>query len=75
MFDNMALGRGLMGEPSLAKENGEDVIWCKFSYGKTRQNLQILNECGMYDFIKDYAVGRVQNVPTFDELINSMNVE
>jgi hypothetical protein len=74
-IDNMSLGRSLSGEPSLTKENGEELIWCRFSYGKTRQNLQILNECGMYAFIKDYATGRIRNVPPFDELVKSLNID
>ncbi|RFZ81153.1 hypothetical protein DYU05_20565 [Mucilaginibacter terrenus] len=73
MFDNMALGRGLLSEPTLSNEDGEQVIWIRFGYGKTKQNLQILNECGMYDFIMDYAHGRIQNVPTFEKLINSIS--
>ena len=75
VVDNMALGRSLTGEPSLSKVDGEEIVWCRFSYGKTRQNLQILNECGMFEFVKDYATGRIQNVPSFDDIIKSINVE
>jgi hypothetical protein len=72
MFDNMALGRSLLGEPNLANEDGEQVIWLRFGYGKTRQNIQILNEAGMFEFVKDYANGRFKNVPSFEQLINSI---
>jgi hypothetical protein len=75
VIDNMALGRSLSSEPSLSKDDGHEIVWCRFTYGKTRQNLQILNECGMFEFVKDYATGRIQNVPSFDDLIKSINVE
>jgi hypothetical protein len=73
LFDNMSLGRSLLGEPSLTMEDGEEVIWVRFAYGKTRQNIQILNECGLFNFINDYANGRIHNVPTFVELIKSIS--
>lgn len=73
MFDNMALNRKLISEPSLGKEDGQEVIWIRFSYGNLKQNLQILNECNMFEFVKDYALGRVKNVPNFEELIKSIS--
>ena len=73
MFDNMSLNRKLMAEPALAKDDGQDIIWVRFGYGNLRQNLQILNECGMFEFIKDYATGKIKNVPNFEKLIESIN--
>lgn len=72
MFDNMALNRKLMAEPSLSNDDGQEIIWVRFGYGNLRQNLQILNECRMYDFIMDYATGKVRNVPNFETLIGSI---
>ncbi len=75
LFDNMAANRKLLSEPTLSKEDGENVIWVRFVYGNTRQNLQILHDCNMLQFIKDYATGKIKNVPTFEELINSISQE
>jgi len=73
LFDNMSLNRKLMAEPSLSNEDGQEIIWVRFGYGNLRQNLQILNECGMFEFIKDYATGKIKNVPNFEKLIESIN--
>jgi len=72
LFDNMSLGRNILGEPSLVNDNGQQVVWVKFYHGKQRDTLQILNECGMYDFIMEYAAGNISNVPNFETLINSI---
>lgn len=75
MFDNMSLNRKLMAEPSLSKDDGQDIIWVRFGYGNLRQNLQILNECRMFDFINDYAIGKIRNVPSFEKLIESISLD
>ena len=72
MFDNMSLNRKLMAEPSISSDEGQEIIWVRFGYGNLRQNLQILNECRMFDFIMDYATGKVRNVPNFETLIGSI---
>lgn len=72
MFDNMSLNRKLLGEPSISNDEGQEVIWLRFGYGNIRQNLQILNECGLFQFVTDYANGIIKNVPTFEMLINSI---
>lgn len=75
MFDNMSLNRKLLGEPSISNDEGQEIIWLRFGYGNIRQNLQILNECGLFQFVTDYANGTIKNVPTFEMLINSMTQE
>jgi len=61
-----------MAEPSISSDEGQEIIWVRFGYGNLRQNLQILNECRMFDFIMDYATGKVRNVPNFETLIGSI---
>lgn len=73
LFDSMSLRRNFLTEPNLSNDDGEEIIWVRFGYGNTRLNLQILNQPGMFDFIKDYAVSKIKNVPNFGHLIKSIS--
>jgi hypothetical protein len=69
LFDNMSLQKKLLAEPKKDFDEGEPFIWVRFGYGNLRQNLKIADSGRMYDFIMDYAHGRLRSVNTLEELL------
>lgn len=69
LFDNMNLQKKLLAEPKRDFDNGEPFIWVRFGYGNLRQNLKIVDSGRMYDFIMDYAHGRLRSVNTLEALL------
>ena len=66
---NMHLKKPLMGLPSKGNNGGDKVVWARFKYGNINQNLPIVETERMYDFIMDYATGKLRNVQTFEQLL------
>lgn len=69
LFDNISLQKKLMSPPKRDFEDGQAYIWVRFGYGNLRQTLRIVDSGRMYDFIMDYAHGKLRSINALEPLL------
>ncbi|MBW4890116.1 hypothetical protein KXQ82_10335 [Mucilaginibacter sp. HMF5004] len=71
LFENCMLKRKLTRQPVVTHEDGEAVIWCRFAFGNSTDNLRIANINGMFEFINGYALGNIIVTKSFADLLRT----
>jgi hypothetical protein len=70
LFENIVANRKLANFPEITQnDKGQDVVWANFRVGNVNQKLSVLCEGRLFDFIQDYALGKLKFEFTLEDLL------